>query len=162
MIDPPRIGEFDERLAAVVHLTIPRERIEEEMEPAINEVLSALSVQDLSPSGPLFAHHLTQDNAIFNFEVGFPVNRMIEPTGRVKNSVLPAGHAAYTSYIGSYDGLFAAWTEFDQWTRSEGALGPNLERGDTLWEVYSIGPESTSDSAEWRTDLFQSLRRNGG
>ena len=162
MIDPPEIGTFNERLAAVVHLTIPRERIEKEMEPAINEVLSALSAQNLSPVGPLFAHHLTQDNAVFDFEVGFPVSCEIEPTGRVKNSVLPAGDAVYTSYVGSYDGLFAAWSEFDRWIRSEGALGPDLERGDTLWEVYSIGPESTSDSAQWRTELFQSLRRKGG
>ena len=76
------------------------------MEPAINEVLSALSAQNLSPVGPLFAHHLTQDDAVFDFEVGFPVSCEIEPTGRVKNSVLPAGDAVYTSYVGSYDGLF--------------------------------------------------------
>jgi len=44
--------------------------------------------------------------------------------------------------------LPAAWHEFDGWMNANG----HAQAGD-LWELYSVGPQSTPDPAQWRTEL---------
>ncbi len=53
---------------------------------------------------------------------------------------------------GDYEGLGAAWEEFDAWVAAEG----HTPRGD-LWERYVVGPESNPDPAAWRTERNRPL-----
>lgn len=158
MISEPKITTTTARTAAVVHLNIPRDEIEQTMDPAIQEVLAAIASQGQAPQGALFAHHLTQSSDRFDIEVGFPVGLPIAPRGRVIPGELPGGLVAVTVYRGNYDGLFAAWTEFGRQAKRlmerEG-----LSRGDTLWESYVVGPESEPDPANWKTELYLALRK---
>jgi effector-binding domain-containing protein len=164
MIETPKLVEYPgQPHAAVVHLTIPRDAIQTEMKPAIEEILAVLAEQQVKPMGPLFAHHLTQSSETFDFEVGFPVTETssIIETGRVKNSSLPSGTMAYTCHVGPYEELHAAWTEFEKWHISSSdnvELLKNRQRGDTLFEIYTIGPETTSDTSQWRTEMYQTLK----
>lgn len=127
------------------------------MEPAISEVLAILNQQGVSPAGSLFAHHLTQSNEMFDFEVGFPVGQTINEAGRVKRSCLPSGTMAHICHIGPYEGLFSTWREFDEWFNSKEATQLGLRKGETLFEIYTLGPETTANAEEWRTDLYQTL-----
>ena len=157
MIESPDIVEFQGQSAAVIHLNFPREDIRTEMQPAINEVLGVLTEQGMSPIGPLFAHHLTQSNETFDFEVGFPVSQPFSEVGRVQNSRLPSGTMAHICHRGPYEDLFSTWREFDEWFNSNEALQLNLRKGETLFEIYTLGPETTANVDEWRTDLYQTL-----
>jgi effector-binding domain-containing protein len=148
MIDTPRITWSAAQLAAVIHLTVPREEIRIVMGPAIGELMAAVAAQGKGPAGPLFSHHLRMAPDIFDFEVGVPVREPVSPAGRVQPGQLPASTVARTVYQGDYEGLGAAWGEFGAWITANGH-----KAGPDLWECYVTGPESTSDPAGYRTEL---------
>jgi effector-binding domain-containing protein len=152
MIDTPAITTTREQPTAVIHLTIARADIQKEMGPAHQELFATLKAQGISPTGPWFSRHFRMDPAVFDFEVGVPVNAPVTPSGRVASSRLPAARVARTTYHGGYEGLGAAWGEFDAWIEREGMNS----RGD-LWEIYAAGPESGSNPAAWRTELNRPL-----
>ncbi len=66
---------------------------------------------------------------------------------------LPAAKVAQTVYSGPYEGLPSAWDEFVRWMQANGH-----EQGESLWEIYSVGPQSTPDHANWRTELNRPLK----
>ncbi len=146
--------------AAVIHLAIPRDEMQQEMPRAIDELLSVISAQKMVPAGPLFAHHLKLSEERFDFEAGFPVRSPIAEKGRVKPGALPEADVARSVYEGEYEGLFAAWEEFG--ARLESELGTQMKKrglrpGETIWEHYLIGPETEPNPTKWRTELNQPL-----
>ncbi len=153
MIDEPRIEQTGALKTAVIHLTIPRNRIQEEMGPGYNELMSTLKSQGIKPAGPWFSHHLRMDPAVFDFEIGVPVSGEVKAEGRVKPGQLPASKVARTTYRGDYDGLAPAWGEFDAWLTQHG----HAPIGD-LWEVYTAGPETGNDPSLYRTELNRPLQ----
>ena len=153
MLDKPTILQTPAQKAAVIHLTIPRDRIQEEMGPGYNELMTTLKEQGITPTGPWFSHHFRMDPAVFDFEIGVPVSGEVKPVGRVKAGALPAVRVARTIYHGGYEGLGPAWGEFDAWLRNEG----HNTAGD-LWEVYAVGPETGPDSSNYQTELNRPLR----
>jgi effector-binding domain-containing protein len=153
MIDEPKVVETEAQKAAVIHLTIPREKIQEEMGPGYSELMSTLKAQGITPTGPWFSHHFRMDPKVFDFEIGVPVAAEVKPTGRVKPGTLPAAKVARTTYRGGYDGLGPAWGEFEAWLSKNGhAAAPDL------WEVYSAGPETGNDPDLYRTELNRPLK----
>ncbi len=152
MIDEPRIVQTQRQHTAVIHLTIPREQVREVMGPGLSEVIAAVAAQGMSPSGPWFTHHLSMHPKTFDFEVGVPVPKPITAAGRVRPSQLPATKAAKTIFQGDYEGLEAAWQEFDAWVQSHG-FKPRPD----LIETYVLGPEADPDPAHWRTELTRPL-----
>lgn len=160
MIENPEITTTEAQPAAVIHVTVPRNQIEEVMGPAIQEVLAAAIDQGVGPRGPVFAHHLRLSAEEFDFEVGVPVDGPVTAVGRVKPGELPAATVARAVYRGPYEGLHDAWKEFGDRMKEEfgdredfGTLQP----GPTLWERYVVGPESSPDPSDWRTELNQPL-----
>jgi effector-binding domain-containing protein len=147
-ISTPEILQSDAVKGAVAHVNIPREKIQEVMHSAIDEVLKAIQAQGQQPAGPLFCYHLRTSSTEFDFEVGFPVSKPIQPGGRVAMSGLPASRVARTIYRGPYEGLFGAWTEFSAWMQREGHKGTGK-----VWERYVKGPESGADPTQWETEL---------
>lgn len=152
MLDNPKIIQTEEQLTAVIHLTIPRAEIQNVMGGAIAEVMSSIAAQGIAPIGACFSYHLKMPSDIFDFEVGFPVNKPFTPAGRVKAGKLPAARIARTIYHGGYEGLGAAWGEFHVWIETEG-----LSAQDCLWECYTSGPESSPVPAKWNTELNRPL-----
>jgi len=55
-------------------------------------------------------------------------------------------------YSGPYEGLPSAWGEFNKWMKANGH-----KQAENLWEVYSVGPQSSPDPANWRTELNRPL-----
>ena len=152
MLDEPRIVRTDPKLTAVIRLTIPRERIREVMGPAIGEVMATVAAQNIAPGGPVFSHHFKLDPDTFDFEVGVPVVSPVSASGRVKPGELREATVARTVYHGPYEGLGGAWGEFEAWLREHGHAP-----AEDLWECYVAGPESSSNPAEWRTELNRPL-----
>ena len=148
MIDEPKVVTTESQPAAVIHLTIPRSEIQNAMGPGLNELMSTLKAQGITPTGPWFSHHFRMDPAVFDFEIGVPVASEVKASGRVKPGALPAAKVVRTTYRGGYEGLGAAWGEFESWM-----TGAGLKASPELWEIYAAGPESGSDPAGWRTEL---------
>ena len=152
MIDTPHIAQTTTQLTAFIHLTIPRAEIQNAMGPSVSEVMAVIAAQGLVPAGPWFTHHLRMDPAVFDFEICVPVTTSVVATGRVKPGEWPATKVAQTVFHGNYEGLGAAWGEFNAWVAAEG----HTPRTD-LWERYVVGPESNPDPATWRTELNRPL-----
>ena len=68
-------------------------------------------------------------------------------------SSLPAVRVVRTIYRGPYEGLGAAWGEFDAWITGSGFVVV-----EELWEYYAKGPESGPDTSKWETELVRPLR----
>ena len=152
MIDKPEIGQTVAQPTAIIRLTIPREEIRNVMGPGYRELMAAVAAQGIAPAGPWFTHHLRIDPDIFDFEVGVPVTAPVVAAGRVKAGQWPATKVARTVYHGAYEGLGAAWGEFDAWIAAQGHTS-----GPDLWECYVAGPESSPDPSYWRTELIRPL-----
>jgi effector-binding domain-containing protein len=153
MISEPQIIDTESQIAAVIHLTIPRSKMMEVFGPAVGELLKELSAQGVDPIGAVFAHHLKMSPDTFDFELGIKVSRPIEGSGRIKPGALPAVHVARTIYHGPYEGLPAAWGAFTKWMEDS-----RLEQAENLWELYSVGPQSSPDSSTWQTELTRPLK----
>ena len=152
MIDTPQLIQTEEQLTAVIHLTVPRAEISIVMGPAIAEIMSIITAQGATITGPCFSYHPKRPTDIFDFEVGFPVSQPITAAGRVKMSKLPAVKVIRTIYQGGYEGLGAAWGEFCKWIEAK-----ELNVQESLWECYLTDPESNPDTDTWRTELNRPL-----
>jgi effector-binding domain-containing protein len=153
MLATPQIIDTTVQTAAVIRLTIPRSEMMKSFGPAAGELMAALAAQSVKPLSAIFAHHLKMSPDIFDFELGVQVSSPVKATGRVKPGELPAAKIARTVYRGAYEGLPAAWGAFVAWMKANGH-----EQADDLWEVYSVGPQSTPDPAGWRTELNRPLK----
>jgi len=152
VLDKPEIARTIVQPAAIIRITVPRNEIQNVMGPGYSELMDTIAAQGVAPAGPWFTHHLRMDPEIFDFEIGVPISAPISTAGRVVAGELPAATVARTVYHGDYEGLGAAWAEFDAWISAEGhTTSPNL------WERYVAGPESNPDPATWRTELNRPL-----
>jgi len=153
MIETPKILQVKTEAAAVIHLTIPRSEMMNVFGPAVGELMAALANQSVKPNSAVFAHHLKMSANAFDFELGVKVAVPVKATGRVKPGELPEATVAHTVYSGPYEGLPSAWGEFSNWLSANGH-----KPAETLWELYAVGPESTTNPADWRTELFQPVK----
>ena len=131
MIDKPKIVQTEPQPAAVIHVTVAKNKIQEVMGPGLKELRDTLAAQGIEPTGPWFTHHLTLDPSQWDFEIGLPISAPIKPQGRVTAGELPALTAARTIYHGGYEGLGDAWGELMSWIKAEGHVAAS-----SLWEVY--------------------------
>lgn len=80
-------------------------------------------------------------------DICVPVSSPICAVGRVKSWQRPALEVVRTLYRGSHEELGGAWHEFGKWTEANG-----YKTAGDLYECYMVGPESSPDSAKWRTE----------
>lgn len=151
-IQPPEIVETTPGLTAFIRLTIPRRDMMAQFGPTVQELLAGLAAQNITPAGPVFAHHLAMSPDIFDFELGVQVETAPQPAGRLQAGVFPAARMARTVHEGGYEGLFGAWVAFMAWMQAK-----NLALAGDLWEFYAVGPHATGDQALWRTVLLRPL-----
>jgi effector-binding domain-containing protein len=148
MIETPQLVETPAQLVATIHIETSRSKIQQVMGPGIGEAMAAVKAQGIGPAGPWFAHHLKMTPEAFDFDICVPVSAPVTAVGRVKPGLRPAVKVVRTVYHGPYEGLDGAWREFVGWMEANG----HKTAGD-LYECYVVGPESTPDPANWRTEL---------
>jgi effector-binding domain-containing protein len=152
MLTAPQIIKTNVQGAAVIRLTIPRSEMATTFGSTVDALMAAIAAQGVEPVGAVFAHHLKMSPDIFDFELGVAVSPPVKATGQMKPGQLPSAKVAHAVYIGPYEGLPAAWGEFNTWMKANGH-----EQAENLWEVYSVGPQSSPDPANWRTELNRPL-----
>lgn len=150
MIDTPQLVQTTDQLTATLHLVVPTTEIQTVMGPAIGEVMAAVAAQGLTQAGPWSTHHFRRPTDTFDFEICVPVSAPLTAVGRVRPGLWPAMMVARTIHRGGYEGLASAWGEFHTWMADNGYT----PAGD-LWERYLLGPESSDNPDDWRTELNQ-------
>jgi effector-binding domain-containing protein len=148
MIETPKVVEAPAQLVATLHIETPRSRMQQVMGPAIGEAMAAVKAQGIGPTGPWYAHHLKMTSETFDFDICVPVSAPVAAVGRVKPGRSPALKVVRTVYHGPYEGLGSAWHELGGWTEANG-----YKTAADLYECYVVGPESSPDPANWRTEL---------
>lgn len=139
----------------MIHLTVTPSEMPNVFGPAVGELLQELKAQGISPAGPLVAYHFNLNGPgfeMFDFEVGFPVDTAVRANGRVQPSELPSVRALQTNYHGPYEGLPAAWGEFQAWLSANGHVA-----APSLFETYVLGPANSADPVTWQTELTRVL-----
>ena len=152
MIEALQVVELPPQMLATIHIETPRSEMHLVMRPGISEAMAAAHGQGVGPAGPWFAHHLKMSSESFDFGICVPVSAPVTAVGRVKPWQRPALKMVRTIYHGGYDGLGGAWLEFDEKLETSG-----YKTVDDLYECYLVGPESSSDPADWRTELSRSI-----
>jgi effector-binding domain-containing protein len=152
MIEAPQIVQSPAQEIAVLHIETSRAQMQHVMGPGISEAMAAVRAQGIGPTGPWFAHHLKMTADAFNFDICMPVSGPVEAVGRVKPGQRPALKVARTVYHGPYEGLGDAWSELVAWMQDKG-----YKMAGDLYECYLVGPESSHDPADWRTELSRPL-----
>jgi effector-binding domain-containing protein len=148
VIETPTVVQTPAQWVAAVHIETPRSQIQQVMGPGIGEVMAAVKEQGIGPIGPWFAHHWKITPDTFELDICVPVSSPVTAVGRVKPWQRPALKVVRTVYHGPYEGLGGAWHEFGGWLEANGHKTAN-----DLYECYLVGPESSPDAADWRTEL---------
>ena len=148
MITTPEVITTKEIATAVIHMVIPGRDMPKYMDPAIQEVIKAITGQGHQITGPLFSYHHRRPSDTFDFEIGFPISKAIKSEGRVVNSTLPAATVVRGVYQGPYEGLAQAWPTLQDSVRKNG-------HGETgrFWESYLNNPNEVKGPSEYRTEL---------
>lgn len=83
-------------------------------------------------------------------EMGLPIagNATVEPSGRVQRRELPGGPVAFTTHVGPYESIGAAYAALYAWLQAQGHQALGAPR-----EIYLIGPGQSSNPAEYRTEI---------
>ena len=148
MITPPEVITTKEIATAVIPLVIPGRDMPKYINPAIQEIIKVLADQGMQPAGPMFSYHHRRPSDTFDFEIGFPVAKAIQPAGRVMNGKLPAENVVRSVYQGPYEGLTQAWPALQNWVRENG----HGEMG-RFGECYLNNPNEVKNPSEYRTEL---------
>ena len=148
MIEKPQVIETAAQQVATIHIETPRSQMQHVMGPGVAETMAAAKAQGIGPTGPWFAHHLKMTPESFDFDICVPVSAPVTAVGRVKPWMRPVLKVVRTVYHGPYEGLGDAWHEFGEWIEANG-----YKTAGDLYECYLVGPESSSNPADWRTEL---------
>lgn len=144
----PRLLDTEEVITAVVHGRVAPARITEFYDSSFGLLPAAITAGGAVITGPAFCRYGSISEDAMELEVGFPVDRKIDPDGAVVSGSLPAGRIARFVHHGAFDGLTAAWDRLHTWVTAQG-----LTPGAAQWEVYLTEPNPQMDPADLRTEL---------
>ena len=152
MLEPPQILEVPAQTLAVIRLTIPRGEMMKRFDPTVRDVLAAMRAQAIGPAGPVTAHYFGIPGEVFDFELGFPTEQPILPTGQVYAAEQPAQKIIRTVYTGPFAGLPSAWGVFQNHIVAKG-----YRYATDFREAYLNDPSMISDPTGYRTELVRIL-----
>lgn len=146
----PEVVSVQPVTTAVVRATIPSAEVTGFFDRSFGVLGEALAAQGVTPHGPAFALYRGVPDETMDLEVGYPVDRVIEPDGAAEPGELPGGRVARAVHTGSFDALGDAWQHLGEWIADQG-LTPAPE--ELFWEVYVTEPRPDMDPADLHTEL---------
>ena len=101
-----------------------------------------------TPAGAPFARYYNNDPKGFDTEAGIAFTGKVKAPSGARVTSLPAGDAAKTVHVGSYETLSSEYMRLADWLAKNGkkpAAGP--------WEVYVDDPDTTPH-AQVKTEVY--------
>lgn len=147
-MDQPQLVTVESSPTAVIRGTVPADQLPAFFDTAFQRLPAAIAEQGVQVLGAAFARYTAPPGDTVELEVGFPVDRSIEPTEDVSPSSLPSGRVARVVHAGSFDELGTSWEHLRTWMEQQGH-----ERAAGFWEVYLTEPSPEMDPADLRTEL---------
>jgi effector-binding domain-containing protein len=95
-------------------------------------------------------HNMDMSN--LDVEMGFPVTKATEGSGRVKAGKLPGGKAAVTLHVGPYEKIEEAYNRLTTFVKDQG-----LETESFCYEFYLNDPAETAPE-ELKTEIYFPLK----
>lgn len=132
----------------------------------IGEVFGFLGQHGIQPAGAPFTvwhdHDFreTEVDAEVAVQIAAAISPVLSGNGRVKISLLPAVEMACVIHQGSYDDFGLAYSALAEWIEANGYRITGSNR-----EIYLSGPESTTNPAEYVTEIqfpVEKVKENQG
>jgi len=147
MTGPITLVELPQQRVATIRRTVPQSRLGAFFDEVFEQVRAQLVAQGATAAGPPLARYYNGDPKAFDTEAGQPFTGALIPSGEVRIMELPAGQAAKTVHVGSYETLSQEYPRLEAWLSKH-----DLHAGVGPWEVYLSDPGTPA--AELRTEVF--------
>ncbi|GAA4912206.1 GyrI-like domain-containing protein [Streptomonospora salina] len=144
----PRIVSVQPSTTAVIRGTVEQADLPTFFDRSFGALVPAVSGQGANITGPAFGLYHGGFGDPVDIEVGFPVDRPIDPEGDAVPSTLPAGRVARMTHAGAFDGLPASWGRLCTWVDEQG-----LTPATFYWEVYVTEPSPDMNPDDLRVEL---------
>jgi effector-binding domain-containing protein len=140
------ITEQAEVHTAGVRRTVPMNELRGFFSAAFATTMQAVAAQGGHPIGPPFAKYYGMPGDVIDVEAGFPIDRVIAPSGEVAGGMLPAGRTVEATHVGPYETLADSYAEVEEFIGAH-----HLVPGAYMWESYLSDPQAEPDPSHWRT-----------
>lgn len=148
-ITDPEVVTIQPTTTATVRGVVAMSELPAFFDRSFSTLAEVISAQGVTITGPAFGLYHSHPSDTIDVEVGFPIDRAIEPSGDAVAGTLPGGRVARVVHAGSFDGLGDAWERLVAWT-----VGQGIQTVETpFWEVYLTEPSPDMDPADLRTEL---------
>jgi effector-binding domain-containing protein len=153
MSEPIELVSLERQRTLTIRRTLPQAGLGAFFGEIFPKLLSEIRAQGGTPAGAPFARYFNADRNAFDTEAGIPFTGTVKAPSGAKVSHLPAGEAAKTLHIGSYETLSEEYARLERWLRENGkkaGVGP--------WEVYVDDSDSTPHDRV-RTEVYWPVAR---
>ncbi len=113
----------------------------------IADYANANKAEIIGPAYCIFYRYDPKSN--FVFEVGYPVNQVIEGNKRIHMVNTPSGDVMSASHFGAHTALMETHAEIQKQMRRSG-----LKWNGPPWEVYVTDTQMEPDTSRWQTKVF--------
>lgn len=119
------------------------------------EIADYVNTLDAEINGPaycIFYRYNPGRNVIF--EAGYPIDRIVKDSGRIRMVNTPSGEVVTGSHFGPHTGLMDTHAEIQKYiTKNEMVWnGPP-------WEVYVTDTQREPDTSRWQTKIFYPVKK---
>lgn len=151
MASEVEIKEVASQPVLSVRARVPMSEIAGFMGGAFGEMFPYLFQMGARPAGPPLSIYYDPEfsAAGMDMEVCVPVDKVLEPAGRLGSRVLEGGRMVSILHAGPYEEVGKAYEALGAYLKENG-----LESAGPPREVYIVGPETGRDPAEYRTEVM--------
>ena len=110
-----KIKEVQPQLYAGVRAKTTINKVTEKVTQLLGETADYLETQGVKPAGPGFAVYYEVGAVVVDVEVGYPIDKEVKETDRVKCAELPGVKAAVTTYTGPHKEMPDAHRAVHMW-----------------------------------------------
>jgi effector-binding domain-containing protein len=151
-LDKPYRARIGAQTVARIHVVASRPEMRSAFHAACQEISDILQAGGITPAGPLGAHYHRRPTDTFDFDVYLPIDKPLQPSGRVEIAEIPATEVIRTVHQGSYEELPQAWREFADWVSAN-----DFKTREDAFEIYTLGPMNDENPNTWKTELNWAL-----
>jgi effector-binding domain-containing protein len=104
------------------------------------EIAQYLNESDQEPAGPPFVAFFNTNMDDLEIEMGYPINKDVEPKGVMEVREIPEGKYATCVYTGPYNQMEPAYKALKNWVEEN-----NYEPAGVVYEHYLNNPQETAE-----------------